>query len=154
MMNKLILISTFLGLPSAFGSNLTQYIDCHFPNPNSTEKVIVSLDSEYRGSFFYTTGLDDQGDDSNTGRLGLNRLEDTKPNPATANFLAQFMTVQDGSKITVNFNFSMPRELIFQKSDFFQARLTTDIIDLNKEQSFHHNTDDQLFCFSRLYSKE
>jgi hypothetical protein len=30
---------------SAFAANDVQYIDCHFANPNSTDRVVVSADS-------------------------------------------------------------------------------------------------------------
>ena len=147
------LFSVFVLQTAQAADLMTQYIDCHFANPASTDHVVVSLDNPLSGSFFYTTGLDDNGDDQNTGRIGIRRLDDVKQDSDQALFLAQFMTVQDGSKITVDFNFSMPKNLIFKASDFFHARLTTEINDNKDQFTSNLNTDDDLTCFSRLYPK-
>lgn len=154
-MIQLITVSLFIFFTSSFAlaEDQFQYIDCHFANPASLDHVVVSLESPLKGSFFYTTGLDDNGDDQNTGSLALRQVQNSDSTSKDAFFLAQFMTVQDGSKITINFNFSMPKDLILKPSDFFHARLTTDIIDLFKSTNSNLSTDDELTCFARMYSK-
>jgi hypothetical protein len=148
-----VALFTLLSNSNAKAEELIQYIDCHFANPASTDHVVVSLESSLSGSFYYTTGIDDQGNDQNTGRLALHQVESPASSSTDALFLAQFMTVQDGSKITINFNFSMPKDLLFKSSDFFNARLTTDIIDKNQWTHTNLTTDDELTCFARLYPK-
>jgi len=140
-----------LSIPDARAANETQYIDCKFPNPASNDHVVVSLNDSQSGSFFYTTGVSDDGDDQDTGRIGLIR-EDSKTDPTKALFVARWMTVQDGSKVTLEFHFSMPKELIFKASGSFKAGLTTNIIDGNK-QALYLKSDDDLTCFSRLNTK-
>jgi hypothetical protein len=139
---------------SAFAANDVQYIDCHFANPNSTDRVVVSLNSPFKGTFFYTTGFDDVGESHDTGSIGIDREEDAKTDAESASYLAKWMTVQDGSKITVEFHFKMPKAQVFKASDFFNAVLTTNIIDYKgKQQVSFLGSNEDLTCFSRIYPK-
>jgi len=139
---------------SAFASTDVQYIDCHFTNSNSNDRVVVSLNSPYKGTFFYTTGFDDSGESHDTGRIGIDREDDSKTDADSASFLAKWMTVQDGSKITVEFHFKMPKAQVFKTSDFFNAVLTTNIIDYKeKQQSSFLGSNEDLTCFARIYPK-
>jgi hypothetical protein len=129
-----------------------QHISCSFANPDSMDRVVVSLKSPYKGTFFYTTGVDDMGESHDTGVIGIERVEDDKTHADEAKFLAKWMTVQDGSKITVEFHFIMPKEHVYKAADFFNASMSTEIIDYDgsKQLSRLHNKD-ELTCFARMY---
>jgi hypothetical protein len=129
-----------------------QYISCSFANPDSMDRVVVSLKSPYKGTFFYTTGVDDMGESHDTGSIGIDRIEDDKTHADEAKFLAKWMTVQDGSKITVEFHFSMPKEHVYKAAEFFNASLTTEIIDYDGSKAASHlHNKDELTCFARMY---
>jgi len=129
-----------------------QYISCSFANPDSMDRIVVSLKSPYKGTFFYTTGVDDMGESHDTGSIGIDRVEDSKTDASETKFLAKWMTVQDGSKITVEFHFTMPTVNVYKAADFFNASLTTDIIDFNgNKQASMLSQKDELTCFARMY---
>ena len=67
--------------------------------------------------------------------------------------VVQLFRLLSTKDVTVDFNFSMPKNLIFKASDFFHARLTTEINDKKDQFTSNLNTDDDLTCFSRLYPK-
>lgn len=133
----------------AHATDQTQYIDCKFENPNNNDHVIVSLDDTQNGTFLYTAGVDDEDDNQHTGVIGLKRQGDKEQ---TAHFLAKWSTVQDGSRITVEFHFSMPKDLVFKVSNSFKSGLTTNIIDEQSKTAPLTSADD-LTCFARLYPK-
>lgn len=131
-----------------------QHIDCRFPNPASTDHVIVSLENPRSGTFFYTTGISDDEEEQTTGSISLHQEEDSKdPNKKDfSRYRAAWTSIQDGSKVTVDFHFSMPKSLVFKASDSFKAGFTTSI---NDQSSGKHplslTANDELTCFSRLY---
>jgi hypothetical protein len=151
--SALITLSSFTA-PAVAASTAAdiQYISCSFANPDSMDRVVVSLKSPYKGTFFYTTGVDDMGESHDTGSIGIDRVDDDQAPADEAKFLAKWMTVQDGSKITVEFHFSMPKANVYKAADFFNASLTTDIIDYDgNKQSYRLKNKDELTCFARMY---
>lgn len=146
-MKTLITLSllTLLSINNSFAGDTVQYIDCRFPNPESTDHVVVSLKDTQNGTLFYTTGLDNNGDDENTGKLSLVRLADKKE---YAQFSATWKTIQDGGVVLVEFHFSMPKNLIFKSSNSFMAGFSTTITDAALAPL---RANDDLECFSRIY---
>jgi|GEM_PF-5347041 len=120
-----------------------QYIDCHFDDVTMEDRVIVSLIDAQRGTFFYSTGLDSEGEDRRTGKLEMTRIDDDATQPDQAQFKAIFHGDDYGKPITVEFGFSMPKAQIFQKSDGFSASVSST-----------SGYAGGLNCFSRLYPKE
>ncbi len=153
---------SLLALTSAHAADETQYIDCHFLNSESNDHIIISLKDPQNGTFFYTAGLDQDGESQNTGKLFITRVEDSKNNPAkkdTAQFSAKWNTDQDGGTVTIEFLFSMPKALVFKTSNSFKAGLQTNIADnliastSKNSKPFSLSSDDDLNCFARLYPK-
>lgn len=72
---SLILAST----STVYAANDLQEIDCRFPNPESKDHVVVTLENAQKGFFTYTTGVEDTGEAQNTGKVvHLYRIEDSK----------------------------------------------------------------------------
>lgn len=145
---KLITLSLLALLSTSANAAQTQYIDCRFPNPDSTDHVIVSLQDTQKGTLFYTTGFDDNGDSNNTGKLNMNRVEDSKDSKDYAQFSAIWKTIQDGSAVLVEFHFSMPKNLLFKSSNYFKAGFVSTITDPTIAPL---RANDELECFTRLY---
>lgn len=147
---KTTLALSLLGLISIHSANAadTQFIDCHFTNSTSSDHVVVSLKDPQTGTFFYTPGIDDSGDEQNTGKLSLMKIEDSKTDKDSAQFSSKWNTTQDGSSVTVEFLFSMPKNLIFKASNSFKAGFSTTITDAALAP-LHGN--DALDCYSRIY---
>lgn len=148
-MNQALALTALFALSISTAHAATQNIDCHFQNPASTDHVVISLTDPQTGSFYYTTGVSSEGDDQDTGRIGLTE-EDSKIDATKTRFVAKWMTVQDGSKVTVEFHYSMPKNLIFKTSDSFKAGLTTNIIDGASKLPASLNADDELTCVAKL----
>lgn len=150
-MNRTLALLALLALSiaKAHASDI-QSIDCHYTNPGAKDHVIVSLKDPQNGTFSYSTGIVD--DDQNTGSIGILRDADSnEPGKKDfARFTARWMTVQDGSKITVEFHFSMPKNLVFKNSNSFKAGLTTNIIDYNQTKPLSLDSDDELVCSAKI----
>lgn len=143
MKTLITLVLTTLTLSPAYANNEKQYIDCKFPNPNSRDQVVVTLENAQRGLFSYTTGEEDTGEAQNTGKLNMYRIEDTKKD--LAQFSAKMKTIEDGGEIIVEFFFTMPKNLILKDSSSFKAGFMTSITDIGK-MPMHAN--DELNCTS------
>jgi hypothetical protein len=149
-MNMALTLTALLSLSiNSAHAAATQFIDCHFQNPASTDHVVISLTDPQTGSFYYTTGVNSDGNDQDTGRIGIVQ-EDSKNDTTKARFVAKWMTVQDGSKVTVEFHFSMPKSLVFKTGDPFKTTLTTNILDGGSKLPASLNADDDLTCIAKL----
>ena len=131
-------LSTFAQTPSKQAT--FQHIDCHLDY--SDEHVIVSLNDTQTGTFFYTLGLDSEGNDRSTRKLVLTSAGNSAQFPAMASFKATFKGDAAINVPAVEFEFLMPKDLVFKASDYFPAALSTD-----------GNLSTGLFCMSRIYSK-
>lgn len=149
ILNKTLALTLLIlsAASSANAEDLVQYIDCRYMGSTADDHVIVSLTSPTTGTFFYTTGLDSEGNDHRTSKLTLNHTRDS----ADHSFFAASTIVDDyGTPVSVSFFFAMPKEMIFKASSYFIASLTADTTD----SSTTRNTSTDLECFSALYPKQ
>ena len=139
---KIILISalTLLSSINSFAQDNLQFISCSFMDPSMNDRVIVNVYSDLKsGTFFYSTGLDTQGDDVRTPALKLSRLVDQG---AQAQFKASFSGVVNHQNTSVEFQFAMPKAELFKSSNYFVANVTTDM-----------GFSGSMSCYSRIYPK-
>lgn len=144
---------SMMSIGQANAAEEIQFIDCHFSNSDNNDHVVISMNDPQNGSFFYTTGILDSGEDQNTGKLSLQRVEESKRSSLKkedTEFSAKWNTRQDGSRMTIEFLFSMPKSLVFKASDAFKADLQTTITD-SAIAPLH--SSDHLDCFARIYPK-
>lgn len=144
MKTILISVSAFLVSLTSFAQTQTnvQYIDCHFDDVNMEDRVIVSLNDENTGTFFYSTGLDSEGTDNRTGKLKLNRVADDASQKDLAQFKAVYQGDDYGKPVTIEFTFAMPKAQIFKSSNFFHAYAGNGM-----------GYSGGLNCFARIYPK-
>lgn len=123
-----------------------QHIDCRFSDPLSTDRVIVSLTSQQRGTFYYSTSINDTDtDDSSSEKLILKRV--TSQDSTVASFKAS--SAIPGTNNSIDFLFDMPVQLILQASTDFKAKLTTKVGGLDTSQA-EIKEGDLLHCFSSI----
>ena len=130
-MKMISLLTVLVGLTiaSAHATDQKQTIECKFSNSNSKDHVNVTLNDPQSGTFYYSSNIEDSDDNQHTGLIGLNRVADPIKDSSIAQFLAKWTTIQDGSYVTIEFHFSMPKELLMKSSKSFKAILATSIID-------------------------
>lgn len=105
-----------------------------------SDRIVVNVYSDLKsGTFFYSTGLDTQGDDVRTPALKLSRLADQANQ---AQFKASFSGVVNHQNVSVEFQFAMPKAELFKSSNYFAASVTTDM-----------GFSGPVSCYSRIYPK-
>jgi hypothetical protein len=146
---KIILISIVALLSTSFNTfaqttstNLVQYIDCHFDDPAMEDRVIVSLVDADTGTFFYSNGLDSEGNDNRTPALKMQRLGDIGGQSEMALFKAVYQGDRYGTPASITFMFGMPKAKIFKTANHFNATV-------NSSNGYSGG----LNCFARLYPK-
>jgi hypothetical protein len=142
---KIILISAsllFSVQSFAQTGDTVQYIDCHFDDISMEDRVIVSLTDANTGTFFYSTGLDSEGNDRRTGAEKMKRIADVASQPEMAQFEATSVVDDYGTPKTIKFGFSMPKNLIFKSTNDLHAFVTSST-----------GYAEGLNCFARIYPK-
>jgi hypothetical protein len=142
---KMIFTLSVIGLLSFQNARAEdlQNIECKFSNPASKDRVMISLENAQRGTFYYTTGVEDTGEAQNTGRQPLYRISDTN----TANFKSSMKTIEDGGEILIEFSISMPKDQIMKASSSFKATFNTTITDVGLAPL---SGNDDLICVSKI----
>jgi hypothetical protein len=119
---SLALIAGF-ALFNASAQAAVQSIDCRFVDTTNTDHVMVTLNSDQAGTFFYSTGEDDEGSTTSSGKLILKR---GKPiTTGLASFLAD-VVIPEGSG-SVQFTFEYPEASVMKAGTDVKAKLTTEI---------------------------
>ena len=151
MIFTLAVLAQFFTL-STHAADGTQSIECKFTNQDSKDRVLLTLDNPQSGTFLYVDGSDDKENVQNTGKITLKRVEDSKDitKKDYAQFQAKWSTGQNDGWLMIEFDFSMPKNLILKNAAAFKAELSTNITD---QKPSILNGNDALDCISKFDSK-
>lgn len=147
-MKSLLSLVAILASSSAFAA--VQNIDCKFVDASNTDHVMVNLSSDQAGTFFYSTGDDEDDATASSGKLTMKR---TKPvTTGMAAFFAEVL-IPEGSG-SVLFTFEYPEASVMKVGAAVKAKLTTEIFGIRpatQTDAARASSDTQeLLCSAKL----
>ena len=116
----------------------TQHFTCFPPDITSSDRVVISLKNSHTGTLFLSSGIDDYGNQENSGVLTLNKVENETSYAADEN-----VTLWKSKNATSEFTVVISKDLIGATTD----RASLILVLKNPQQEITQN----LNCYSRIY---
>ncbi|MFZ4713981.1 MAG: hypothetical protein ACOYL6_09730 [Bacteriovoracaceae bacterium] len=127
-LNKVLTLS-FLITGNVFA---VQHFTCFPPDIYSNDRTIISLKNGTEGTLFLTSGLDDYGNQNNSGVLLMSKKEDKAE-----------VQVWVASNNKSTFTVQIPKKSIGVSADGIKVKLNL--------KSNQNNVDQELDCYTRMY---
>ena len=110
----------------------TQHFTCFPPDITSSDRVVISLSDTVTGTLFLTSGIDDDGNQENSGVLPLKKEKDET-----------YVTIWKSNNASSEFTVIIPKDVIGASTDNASLLLVLK----NNEREITQN----LNCYSRIY---
>lgn len=133
-MKSLLISLTFLFSVSTYA---VQHITCFPYDMNTNDRAIMSLTADGEtGTLYLTSGLDDWGNQENSGVLAMHKTEQN----------AQFSYYEAKNSVAV-FKVALPNAIIGRATSSFDAKLNLERFDQSAQ------VEQDLTCYSSVFNK-
>lgn len=128
---KSLIFSLLISISS--GAYAVQHFTCYH-DMYSNDRAVISLKNNDEGTLFLTSGLDDWGNQENSGVMTMNKIEETDAE----------LTMQAKNSVST-FTVKIPTNYLNRNLDDIKLKLT-----LKNEES-GLKVDQELSCYTRNY---